>query len=100
MVTRVLIAGGGTGGHLYPALNIAAALRRAEPQCELMLVGAERGIEHRILPQSGYAYRLLAAEPLHRSRPWRNWRIVASAPRVLSGMAEAFRTIKPHVAVG
>ncbi|MDH3427439.1 MAG: glycosyltransferase, partial [Gemmatimonadota bacterium] len=51
-------------------------------------------------PQSGYVYRLLAAEPLHRSRPWRNWRIVASAPRVLSGMAEAFRTIKPHVAVG
>jgi len=100
VATRVLIAGGGTGGHLYPALNIAAALRRAEPTCELMLVGAERGIEQRILPQLGYAYRLLATEPLHRSRPWRNWRIATTAPRVIRGVAEAFRTLKPHVAVG
>ncbi len=100
MATRVLIAGGGTGGHLYPALNIAAALRRAEPMCELMMVGAERGIEHRILPESGYAYRLLASEPLHRSRPWRNWRIATTAPRVIRGVAEAFRALKPHVAVG
>jgi UDP-N-acetylglucosamine--N-acetylmuramyl-(pentapeptide) pyrophosphoryl-undecaprenol N-acetylglucosamine transferase len=100
VATRVLIAGGGTGGHLYPALNIAAALRRADPMCELMLVGAERGIEHRILPESGYAYRLLAAEPFHRSRPWRNWRIATTAPRVIRGVAEAFRTLKPHVAVG
>ncbi|TDJ47716.1 MAG: UDP-N-acetylglucosamine--N-acetylmuramyl-(pentapeptide) pyrophosphoryl-undecaprenol N-acetylglucosamine transferase, partial [Gemmatimonadetes bacterium] len=67
---RVMISGGGTGGHLYPALNIAAALRRVEPACELMLVGAQRGIEHRILPTSGYRYRLLATEPLRRSRPW------------------------------
>lgn len=95
-----MISGGGTGGHLYPALNIAAALRRVEPACELMLVGAQRGIEHRILPTSGYRYRLLATEPLRRSRPWQNWRILAMAPRVFSGLTEAFRTLKPHVVVG
>lgn len=100
MAIRVLITGGGTGGHLYPALNIAAALRRADPACELMLVGAERGIESRILPESSYAYRLLPMQPLRRSRPWRNWRLVASVPRVLAGTAEAFRFAKPHVVVG
>ena len=100
MAIRVLISGGGTGGHLYPALNIAAALRRAEPNCELLLVGAERGIERRILPTSGYAYRLLPIQPLRRSRPWQNWRILAAAPRVFSGLTQVFRTLKPHVVVG
>lgn len=100
MAIRALITGGGTGGHLYPALNIAAALRRAEPSCELMLVGAERGIESRILPETSYPHRLLPTQPLHRSQPWRNWRLLASAPRVLTGTAEAFRAAKPHVAIG
>lgn len=100
MAIRVVITGGGTGGHLYPALNIAAALRRAEPSCELLLVGAERGIESRILPESPYAHRLLPVQPLYRSRPWRNWRLISSAPRVVSGTAEAFRAAKPHVVVG
>ena len=100
MAIRVLISGGGTGGHLYPALNIAAALRRAEPTCELLLVGAERGIEQRILPTSGYAYRLLPTEPLRRSKPWKNWRILATTPRVYRGLTEAFRSLKPHVVVG
>lgn len=100
MATRVLISGGGTGGHLYPALNIAAALRRAEPACELLLIGAERGIESRILPSAGYSYRLLPTEPLRRSRPWQNWRILATAPRVLTGLKEAFQTLKPDVVVG
>ncbi|TFG65869.1 MAG: UDP-N-acetylglucosamine--N-acetylmuramyl-(pentapeptide) pyrophosphoryl-undecaprenol N-acetylglucosamine transferase [Gemmatimonadales bacterium] len=100
MAIRVLISGGGTGGHLYPALNIAAALRRADPTCELLLVGAERGIERRILPTAGYSYRLLATEPLRRSQPWQNWRILATMPRVFAGLAEAFRTLDPHVVVG
>lgn len=100
MASRILIAGGGTGGHLVPALNLAAALRRAEPECELLLVGAERGVERRVLPTSGYAHRLLPMQPLERSRPWRNWRLLTSAPAVLRGVAEAFRTVRPDVVVG
>lgn len=100
MASRILIAGGGTGGHLVPALNLAAALRRAEPECELLLVGAERGVERRVLPTSGYAHRLLPMQPLERSRPWRNWRLLASAPAVYRGVAEAFRAARPNVVVG
>jgi len=100
MATRVLIAGGGTGGHLVPALNLAAALRRAEPSCELLLVGAVRGVESRVLPTSGYAYRLLPMQPLRRSRPWENWRLLASLPGVSRGVNEAFRSLDPDVVVG
>lgn len=100
MASRILIAGGGTGGHLVPALNLAAALRRAEPACELLLVGAERGIESRVLPTSGFAHRLLPMQPLERRRPWRNWRLLTSAPAVLRGVGAAFREFRPDVAVG
>jgi UDP-N-acetylglucosamine--N-acetylmuramyl-(pentapeptide) pyrophosphoryl-undecaprenol N-acetylglucosamine transferase len=100
MASRILIAGGGTGGHLVPALNLAAALRRAEPACELLLVGAERGIENRVLPTSGFAYHLLPMQPLARSRPWRNWRLLTSGPAVFRGIGAAFRELKPDVVVG
>lgn len=100
MGTRVLIAGGGTGGHLVPALNLAAALRRAEPNCELLLVGAERGVESRVLPTSGYPYRLLPMQPLRRRRVWENWRLLASLPGVFGGVAGAFRALDPDVVVG
>ena len=100
MGARILLAGGGTGGHLYPALNLAAALRAARPDLELMLVGASRGIEARVLPGAGVPYRLLPMEPLYRSRPLRNWRVITTAPAVLAGLRQVFRELDPQVVVG
>jgi len=97
---RILLAGGGTGGHLYPALNLAAALRRAAPNSELVLLGARRGIEASVLPDSGWPYRLLPLEPLYRSRPWRNWRLVSSLPAVVGGLSRLFADLKPDLVVG
>ncbi len=89
---RILLAGGGTGGHLYPALNLARALRRLDPAVRLSFIGASRGIEARVLPESGYEYQLLPMQPLHRSRPWRNWRLLTST--------RAFSEWDPHLVVG
>lgn len=97
---RIVLAGGGTGGHLVPALNLARALRRADPDARLLLVGAERGVERSILPGSGFSYRLLPMEPLYRSRPWRNWRLLRSAPAVAAGLAKVFRELDPQLVVG
>jgi UDP-N-acetylglucosamine--N-acetylmuramyl-(pentapeptide) pyrophosphoryl-undecaprenol N-acetylglucosamine transferase len=97
---RILLSGGGTGGHLYPALNLAAALRRAEPDIQIVLVGARRGIEAKVLPDSGWPYHLLPLEPLYRSRPWRNWRLVARSPAVLGGLSKIFSDLNPQVVVG
>lgn len=63
---RVLFAGGGTGGHLYPGLAIAKALHTLEPQAEPFFVGAMRGVEREILPESGFPYLLLDLHPLYR----------------------------------
>ncbi len=97
---RVLLAGGGTGGHLYPALNLAKQLRRLDPATRLFFIGARRGIEARLLPESGYDHRLLPMQPLHRSRPWRNWRLAGSTPAVLYGLSRAFSDWEPHLVVG
>jgi UDP-N-acetylglucosamine--N-acetylmuramyl-(pentapeptide) pyrophosphoryl-undecaprenol N-acetylglucosamine transferase len=100
MSARILLAGGGTGGHLMPALNLAAALREARPDVELMLIGAERGIEGRVLPRTDVPYRLPPMQPLSRRRPLENWRLLSSAPAVVAGLARVFRELDPQVVVG
>ena len=59
---RVLFAGGGTGGHLYPGLAIARALVRLEPSVRPFFVGARRGIERDVLPDAGFPFELLSDE--------------------------------------
>jgi len=71
---RVVFAGGGTGGHLYPGLAIARALVRTHPDVQPHFVGAHRGIEREILPHTEFPHTLLDAHPVYRSQPWRSWR--------------------------
>lgn len=99
-VARVVLTGGGTGGHLYPALNLARALRRAEPGVELLYLGSRRGLEARVIPSTHLEYRLFPVGPLHRSRPWRSWRTVMGAPVAVAGAVAALRSFRPDVVVG
>lgn len=100
MGTRVLIAGGGTGGHLYPALNLAEALRHVDPRTHVLYLGARRGLEASVLPGRDIPYRLLPMQPLYRRRPWRNWKLAATAPAVAWGTLAAFRSFRPDVVLG
>lgn len=100
MAPRFLVAGGGTGGHLYPALNLADALRARAPEVEVSYVGAERGLEARVLPERDLPYRLLPSLPIYRERPWRNLRWLLRAPGVLDGLRRLFRDLDPQVVVG
>lgn len=87
---RVIFAGGGTGGHLYPGLAIARAMVKADRRIEPFFVGAERGIEREVLPQVGFPFELLDLHPLYRSRPWENW-------KTLRGMATAWNRVHTEV---
>ncbi|MFL5508524.1 MAG: glycosyltransferase, partial [Gemmatimonadaceae bacterium] len=87
---RVIFAGGGTGGHLYPGLAIARALKSADSRIEPFFIGARRGIERDVLPQVGFSFELLDLHPLYRSRPWENW-------RTIRGALGAWRTIGAEV---
>src|SRR5258708_20621954 len=63
----VVLAGGGTAGHIEPALALADALRRADPRIQITCLGTERGLEIRLVPLRGYDLALIPAAPLPRS---------------------------------
>src|SRR5436309_10551229 len=61
---RLLIAGGGTGGHIYPALAVANSLRRRASAPEIDWIGGRRGLEARLVREAGFRIRLLAVRSL------------------------------------
>ena len=97
---RVIFAGGGTGGHLYPGLAIARALVKADPRVEPFFIGAQRGIERDVLPQVGFAFELLDLHPLYRSRPWENWKTIRGAMGAWRSIAGEVRSEPPACVVG
>ncbi len=64
---RVLLAGGGSAGHIEPALALADALRREDPDIQVTCLGTERGLETRLIPLRGYPLELIPAVPMPRS---------------------------------
>jgi UDP-N-acetylglucosamine--N-acetylmuramyl-(pentapeptide) pyrophosphoryl-undecaprenol N-acetylglucosamine transferase len=99
-VTRIVLAGGGTGGHLMPALALAGALRQLRPEIEPVLVGAERGVEASILPGYPYRYHLIPAEPIYRHRWWRNARWPLLLPHVLRAANDVLTREDAKLVVG
>jgi len=96
----VLIAGGGTGGHLMPALAIANALQEHAPEVEPVLIGATRGVEARILPSRDFRFHLLPTEPIYRRAWWRNFRWPFVAGRLLREVGRVFETERPAAVLG
>src|SRR3989442_8044543 len=99
-VVKVLIAGGGTGGHLMPALALAQALRDAGKGIEPVLVGAERGIEAQVLPRYPFRHHLLPMEPIYRRTWWNNLRWLLIAGRAWRAVGRVLDAERPAIVVG
>jgi len=95
----VVFSGGGTGGHLYPALAIADALRVVRPDLRVVFVGAERGIEARVLPERGEEHLLLPVQGIDRSRLLGSWRAVTGLAIGLVRVVRFFVASRPEVVV-
>lgn len=101
----IVIAGGGTGGHVYPALALADALReRGHAASDLRFVGARRGLEARVVPEAGYPLTLLALHGLDRGRtPRALLRSIGALLAFVGGtlrMVGRFLRHRPAVVVG
>jgi UDP-N-acetylglucosamine--N-acetylmuramyl-(pentapeptide) pyrophosphoryl-undecaprenol N-acetylglucosamine transferase len=96
----VLIAGGGTGGHLIPALVIAEAIQKRHPDWRVILAGAKRGLEARLLPERQFAYHLLPSEPLYRRQWWKNLRWPLLGVKLLREVQRLIDTVDPKVVIG
>ena len=97
---RVLISGGGTGGHIFPAVSIANALRAQDPSCEILFVGALGRMEMERVPQAGYDIVGLPVRGIDRSRPWRNIRVAIDFVRSMWQVRQIIRRFRPDVGVG
>lgn len=97
---RFIIAGGGTGGHVYPALAIAQGLSETFPHCKVLYVGTKQGLEADIVPQTGLPFKTISAAGFKRRLTPKNlWAATLS----FWGAGEAYRLVrsfKPTVAIG
>jgi len=97
---RVMITGGGTGGHIYPALSIADELRQRDPSVEIMYVGTERGLESKVVPKAGYTFRTIRVDYFKKKLTLEN---VKRANKVIKGLNDANKLINefvPDIIVG
>lgn len=99
MALRVLIAGGGTGGHIFPALAVARELV-ARHGAEILFVGTERGLETRLVPQAGFPLHLIRVGPLNNVSFATRLRTLADIPASLFACRRLIREYKPGVVLG
>jgi UDP-N-acetylglucosamine--N-acetylmuramyl-(pentapeptide) pyrophosphoryl-undecaprenol N-acetylglucosamine transferase len=97
---RVLIAGGGTGGHLFPGVAIAEELRARAPDAQLRFVGTRRGIEARVLPQLGWELSLIEVSGLKTVGTLGALRGLGRLPRALWQARRVLREFAPDVVIG
>ncbi|MCU1458968.1 MAG: UDP-N-acetylglucosamine-N-acetylmuramylpentapeptide N-acetylglucosamine transferase [Actinomycetia bacterium] len=96
-----LITGGGTGGHVYPALALAQALvARGHAPEELQFVGARRGLEATVVPEAGFAIELLPGRGLQRRISWENVRTARDTAAAVNQAVRIVRRLRPRVVVG
>jgi UDP-N-acetylglucosamine--N-acetylmuramyl-(pentapeptide) pyrophosphoryl-undecaprenol N-acetylglucosamine transferase len=96
---RVLIAGGGTGGHLYPGIALADEIM-ATSGSEVLFVGTARGLESKLVPEAGYPLELMEVSGLKRTGLGGLLRGLARLPRAFSRSRQVLRRFKPDLVVG
>ena len=97
---KIVISGGGTGGHIYPALTIAAQLQKVNPKAEITFVGTKAGLEKDIVPRYGYPLEYISVAGFERKF---SLQTICSAGKLLVGMVQAFnllRRLKPDLVIG
>jgi UDP-N-acetylglucosamine--N-acetylmuramyl-(pentapeptide) pyrophosphoryl-undecaprenol N-acetylglucosamine transferase len=100
MIRRIMVAGGGTGGHLFPGLAVVEELRRRLPDLEVKFVGTSRGIEARILPIRGEALELLKVSPLKGQGFGARFKSVARIPTAMMEASTLIRNFEPDLVLG
>ena len=97
---RVLMTGGGTGGHVNPAIAIADYIRRMEPDSEIAFVGTSRGIENKLVPNAGYPLHHVEIQGLKRSLSLSNLKTAWLTVTSVGKAKKLIKAFKPDIVVG
>lgn len=96
---KILISGGGTGGHIFPALSIANALKR-RLDADILFVGAENRMEMEKVPAAGYPIKGLPVAGFDRKRLWRNIGVLVKLRKSIGMARKIVREFQPDIAIG
>lgn len=97
---RYLISGGGTGGHIFPAVSIANALKELDPEADILFVGALGRMEMERVPQAGYKIVGLPVRGFNRAQPWKNVSVLMDLYKSIRQVKKIIRDFRPDVGVG
>lgn len=101
---RIIISGGGTGGHIFPAISIAQEIKRRDPKTEILFVGAVGGMELRVVPSYGYEIKSVWISGIHRQLTLKNiWRNLSFPLKLVVSLIQASRVVsqfKPDAVIG
>lgn len=100
VIQRIILSGGGTGGHIYPALSIYRRLKEMNPDLQCLYIGTERGLESRLVPQAGLDFKSIEIQGIKRSLSLSNlkslWLMLTASHRA----KKLIQDFKPDVIVG
>ena len=100
MPKRFIISGGGTGGHIFPAVSIAGALRARYPDCEILFVGANGRMEMQRVPEAGYSIVGLDVRGIERKNLLKNFSVIFDFIKSCIKAKQIVREFAPDVAIG
>jgi UDP-N-acetylglucosamine--N-acetylmuramyl-(pentapeptide) pyrophosphoryl-undecaprenol N-acetylglucosamine transferase len=99
-IKKVIISGGGTGGHIYPAIAIASAFKDIDPQIEILFVGAEGKMEMEKVPKAGFNIIGLPVVGINRAHLWKNFLFPIKLIQSLYKAFAILNSFKPDVVIG
>lgn len=97
---RFVLAGGGTGGHIYPAIGIAQALQRYDTEIDIVFIGGQNRLEASLVPKQGFEFLPISVEGFPRKLTWKWFRVAIKACQGLIQSLKYLRSLKPNVVIG
>jgi UDP-N-acetylglucosamine--N-acetylmuramyl-(pentapeptide) pyrophosphoryl-undecaprenol N-acetylglucosamine transferase len=97
---KIIVSGGGTGGHIYPALALIRTIKQKHPDTECLYIGTEKGLESRLVPRESIPFKSIHITGFKRSLSFENVKTVARFLKGVSRCKKIIREFKPDVVIG
>lgn len=97
---KVIMTGGGTGGHIYPAIAIADKIKERYPDSEIMFVGTEKGLESRLVPENGYPIEFINVAGFNRKKPLKNFAVMKKLHEGNKQSKKIMKEFQPDIVIG
>ncbi len=97
---RVIISGGGTAGHINPAISIADEIMKKEPESEILFIGTPRGMENTLVKKAGYNIKHIEIQGIKRSLSPQNIKTIFMALKAMSVSKKIIKEFKPDIVIG